>query len=109
MRSVLLNPNITIPDNKNSYSSVDVAIAGLDAKRQVVSQFSNKDMKRIKQGVVNLLTLLQARYKKPEQKRHLAILFTFIEVSLHFRCTFVVLSLYFRCTFVVLSSSHSTP
>eukprot|EP00519_Triparma_laevis_P007880 CAMPEP_0182495354 /NCGR_PEP_ID=MMETSP1321-20130603/4149_1 /TAXON_ID=91990 /ORGANISM="Bolidomonas sp., Strain RCC1657" /LENGTH=766 /DNA_ID=CAMNT_0024698705 /DNA_START=616 /DNA_END=2912 /DNA_ORIENTATION=+ len=62
-----------------SYSSVDVAIAGLDAKRQVVSQFSNKDMKRIKQGVVNLLTLLQARYKKPEQKRHLAILFTFIE------------------------------
>ncbi|GMH78048.1 hypothetical protein TL16_g07644 [Triparma laevis f. inornata] len=62
-----------------SYSSVDVAIAGLNAKQQVASSISSKDLKGIKQGVLNLLSLLQARYRSSEQKRHLAILFSFIE------------------------------
>lgn len=44
-----------------SYSSVDVAIAGLNAKQQVASSISSKDLKGIKQGVLNLLSLLQVR------------------------------------------------
>ena len=39
---------------------------------------ATEELKRTKQGILNLLTLLQARYTTAEEKRQLAILFTLI-------------------------------
>lgn len=88
-----------------SYSSLQAAKAGISASRQVKSSRANdpqgildwmgdfflgrkekesnvQDRDRIaKEGVLNLYTLLKARYTSPSAKRQLAILFTFFANS----------------------------
>mmetsp|Transcript_5355 Transcript_5355/g.7720 ORF Transcript_5355/g.7720 Transcript_5355/m.7720 type:complete len:963 (+) Transcript_5355:114-3002(+) len=65
-----------------SYGSVAAAKAGIVANKQVVSarptQGSRKNESMAKQGVLNLYTLLKARYTSRDSKRQLALLFSMI-------------------------------
>ena len=61
-----------------SYSSVPAAVAGL-AANATVSSVDTLSLRPARQGVLNLLALLKARYTTPDAKRQLGILFTFVE------------------------------
>ena len=62
-----------------SYSTVTAAVAGISASEPARSKFAskrNKEQKR--QGVLNLYSLLKARYNSISAKRQLAVLFSFV-------------------------------
>lgn len=62
-----------------SYSSVPAAVAGISATQPARSrppENRNKDQR--KQGILNLYSLLKARYSSIAAKRQLAILFSFV-------------------------------
>lgn len=61
-----------------SYSSVKAAKAGISSAIPEKSM-SAKESKSAKQGILNLLALLKARYTKEECKRQLAILFSLLD------------------------------
>ena len=64
-----------------SYSSLKVAVAGVNAKYQATSG-GGGSINGVKQGVLNLLALLKTRYTSADAKRQLAIMFSFLETSL---------------------------